>query len=55
MRLFFLLLTVAMYSSARAGVTITPDVVYLHKSGLAMTFDVFTPPENANGERVVHG
>ncbi|MCC7333794.1 MAG: alpha/beta hydrolase [Pirellulaceae bacterium] len=30
-------------------VQITPDVVYGHKLGLAMTFDVFTPAENANG------
>ncbi len=40
-------------SSARADVTITPDVVYGHKSGLAMTFDVFTPTENANGAGVL--
>jgi len=28
---------------------ITPDVVYGHKDGLALTFDVFRPKENANG------
>ena len=39
--------------SARADVTITPDVVYGHKSGLAMTFDVFAPTENANGAGVL--
>ena len=32
-----------------ADVEITPDVVYGHKLGLAMTFDVFRPKENANG------
>ena len=53
MRIVFLLRTVAMFSSARVEVTITPDVVYGHKSGLAMTFDVFTPPENANGSGVL--
>lgn len=31
---------------------ITPDVVYGHKDGLAMTFDVYTPP-NANGAGVL--
>lgn len=31
------------------GVDVTPDVVYGHKDGLAMTFDVFRPKENANG------
>jgi acetyl esterase/lipase len=34
-------------------VTITPDVVYGHKLGLAMTCDVFTPTENANGAAVL--
>lgn len=32
---------------------IVPDVVYGHKDGLAMTFDVFTPKENANGAGVL--
>jgi len=34
-------------------VTITPDVVYGHKFGLAMTFDVFTPKQDANGAAVL--
>ena len=37
----------------RAEVNITPDVVYGHKSGLAMTFDVFTPVADANGAGVL--
>lgn len=53
MRSFLLFFWVAMCSYARADVTITPDVVYGHKSGLAMTFDVFTPTENANGAGVL--
>ncbi len=36
-----------------ADVTTTPDVVYGHKYGLALTFDVFTPAENANGAGVL--
>ncbi|QDV43711.1 Acetylxylan esterase precursor [Stieleria neptunia] len=40
-------------TSVRAEVTITPDVVYGHKSGLAMTMDVFTPTENVNGAGVL--
>lgn len=39
--------------AARGEVTITPDVVYGHKLGLAMTCDVFTPTENANGAAVL--
>ncbi len=34
-------------------VKITPDVVYGHKHGLAMTFDVFTPEKDANGAGVL--
>jgi acetyl esterase/lipase len=34
-------------------VKITPDVVYGHKYGLAMTFDVFTPAKDANGVGVL--
>ncbi len=34
---------------AQAKVAITPDVVYGHKDGLALTFDVFQPKENAKG------
>jgi acetyl esterase/lipase len=40
-------------SQSRAEVNITPDVVYGHKFGLATTFDVFTPSENANGAGVL--
>ena len=29
-----------------ADVVITPDVVYGHKDGMALTFDVFQPNEN---------
>lgn len=51
-----LLLPVCVFpekSSTAAEVTITPDVVYGHKFGLAMTFDVFTPNEDAKGAAVL--
>lgn len=32
---------------------ITPDVVYGHKDGMALTFDVFRPKERANGAGVL--
>ena len=38
---------------SQAQVEITPDVVYGHKLGLAMTFDVFTPKENAHDTGVL--
>ena len=34
-------------------VGITPDVVYGHKYGLALTFDVYTPTKDANGAAVL--
>lgn len=39
--------------AADSTVKITPDVVYGHKDGLAMTLDAFTPSENANGAGVI--
>ena len=35
------------------GTVVTPDVVYGHKFGMALTFDVFTP-QNANGSGVLN-
>ena len=35
------------------SVAITPDVVYGHKDGMALTFDVFRPKENGNGVGVL--
>lgn len=33
--------------------TITADVIYGHKAGMALTYDVITPTENANGAGVL--
>jgi acetyl esterase/lipase len=38
---------------AQAQTEIVPDVVYGHKDGLAMTFDVIKPKTNANGAAVI--
>lgn len=46
------LLLIAVVSAEAPAVTITADVVYGHKDGLAMTFDVFTP-DKANGAGVL--
>ncbi len=40
-------------TAAQSDVQITPDVVYGHKLGLAMTFDVFTPTKPPNGAGVL--
>lgn len=56
-RLSCLILLVLFLSGERMlsaqDMKITPDVVYGHKFGLANTFDVFTPPNNANGAAVL--
>jgi acetyl esterase/lipase len=33
---------------------ITPDVVYGHKAGMALTYDVFQPVDSANGAGIIH-
>jgi len=40
-------------AQAQAQVEIIPDVVYGHKDGLAMTFDVIKPKANANGAAII--
>lgn len=56
-RRFILLLTafglsLSVVTTQAADVKITADVVYGHKAGMAMVYDVFTP-ENANGAAIV--
>ena len=52
--LFALLMFGTFSAEAQSqDVDITADVVYGHKDGLAMTFDVFTPREGANGAAVL--
>lgn len=41
------------YSRAEDDVKITPDVVYGHKFGMALTFDVYQPEKQANGAGVL--
>ncbi len=43
------LLLSATGAFAVEGVDVSPDVVYGHKHGMALTFDVFTPKEDAKG------
>ncbi len=48
-----LILTVCAVAQVMAQAEIVPDVVYGHKDGLAMTFDVIKPKANANGAAVI--
>jgi acetyl esterase/lipase len=45
----FLVFASCVSSQAADAIEITPDVVYGHKDGMALTFDVFRPTENAKG------
>jgi acetyl esterase/lipase len=45
--------TTTTQTSTAVGVDITPDVVYGHKDGMALTFDVIKPKANANGAAVI--
>lgn len=42
-----------MAAPAQSGIEIIPDVVYGHKDGLALTFDVLKPRTKANGAAVL--
>ena len=46
-------LCLAIAAAAAEKVEIIPDVVYGHKDGLAMTFDVLQPTQNANGAGIL--
>ena len=48
--LLSIVLTIAFSPLARAQSIVRPDVVYGHKYGLALTYDVFAPEEKANGD-----
>jgi acetyl esterase/lipase len=52
-RLFSVLVLVFAGGSAIAKTTISADVIYGHKDGMALTYDVFVP-ENANGAGIVY-
>ena len=48
-----LVLCAASLARAADEVKITPDVVYGHKLGMALTFDAYQPAEDANGAGVL--
>src|SRR5262245_61344896 len=48
-----LIVCAAAHVKAQPPLEIIPDVVYGHKDGLALTFDVLKPKANANGAAVI--
>ena len=53
--LLLLILTVSQAAQVKpaTNVDVIPDVVYGHKDGMALTFDVFKPKTNPNGAAVI--
>lgn len=51
--LLLLMLAAGAAAQVTADVDITPDVVYGHKDGMALTFDIFKPKAHANGAAVI--
>lgn len=51
--LFICALLFCRIAHAEDSYKITPDVVYGHKAGMALTFDVIQPKKNANGAGVL--
>lgn len=45
---------VATAAFAENGGQVTPDVVYGHKSGMALTYDVFKPAADSNGAGLIY-
>ena len=52
MRMFAIATALVLTATSASAVTITADVVYGHKAGMALVYDVFQP-EQANGAGVL--
>ena len=50
----FLVVSLVLSGPAAAEVEIVPDVVYGHKDGMALTFDVLKPKAGANGAAILY-
>ncbi|HXD30571.1 MAG TPA: alpha/beta hydrolase [Pyrinomonadaceae bacterium] len=51
--LFILIIAASHAAQTKSNVEIIPDVVYGHKDGMALTFDVFKPKTNPNGAAII--
>lgn len=52
--IFFVLILLPIFTSAQKDYRVYPDVVYGHKAGMALTYDVFQPVDSANGAGIIH-
>jgi dipeptidyl aminopeptidase/acylaminoacyl peptidase len=49
-----LLLLFPLCSVSQPSYRIVPDVIYGHKAGMALTYDVFIPADSMNGAGIIH-
>jgi hypothetical protein len=49
-----ILFFIPVYTLAQQNYLITPDVVYGHKAGMALTYDVIQPVDSSNGAGIIH-
>jgi acetyl esterase/lipase len=52
--LWWQLILLSISANAQADYRVYPDVVYGHKAGMALTYDVFEPVDSANGAGIIH-
>ena len=50
----FLTIFLPLLAQSQPEYRITPDVIYGHKAGMALTYDVFQPVDSANGAGIIH-
>jgi acetyl esterase/lipase len=52
--IFFSVILLPVYMNAQKDYRVYPDVVYGHKAGMALTYDVFQPVDSTNGAGIIH-
>lgn len=52
--IFLFLIFIPIFINAQHNYRVIPDVVYGHKAGMALTYDVFQPVDSANGAGIIH-
>jgi acetyl esterase/lipase len=52
--IYLSVLFLPLLNNAQQNYRVYPDVVYGHKAGMALTYDVFQPVDSANGAGIIH-
>jgi len=51
---FYLAILLPVFALAQQDYCVYPDIIYGHKAGMALTYDVFQPADSANGAGIIH-